>query len=115
MLYLAIAHILDLFLSFRILSDADLITLSRAVSCRVLNLFSSHLISSLTSRLYSSAFYDQHMIPFQPPEIATTSLEDLLLQVCLTDMTHLAHTTPLLYLLHCSPHILIIFREASVG
>jgi HrpA-like RNA helicase len=55
----------------------------------------SHLISSLASRLYSSAFYDQHMIPFQPPEIATTSLEDLLLQVRLTDMTYLSHTSAL--------------------
>lgn len=36
---------------------------------------------SFSPRLYSSAFYDQHMVPFQPPEIATTPLEDLLLQV----------------------------------
>jgi hypothetical protein len=85
LLHFAISHIVDLFSSFRILIEADLIKLSRAVSCRVLNLISSHLISSLASRLYSSAFYDQHMIPFQPPEIATTSLEDLLLQVRLTD------------------------------
>jgi hypothetical protein len=39
------------------------------------------LYLSSTFRLYSSAFYDQHMVPFQPPEIVTTPLEDLLLQV----------------------------------
>ena len=42
-------------------------------------LYPLHLSS--TFRLYSSAFYDQHMVPFQPPEIVTTPLEDLLLQV----------------------------------
>jgi ATP-dependent RNA helicase DHX37/DHR1 len=32
-------------------------------------------------RLYSSAFYDQHMNMFQEPEIVTTPLEDILLQM----------------------------------
>lgn len=32
-------------------------------------------------RLFSSAFYDQHMKEFQPPEILKTPLEDLLLQM----------------------------------
>lgn len=32
-------------------------------------------------RLYSSAFYDQHMEQFQEPEIVTTPLEDVLLQM----------------------------------
>ena len=32
-------------------------------------------------RLYSSAFYDQHMEQFSEPEICNTPLEDLLLQV----------------------------------
>ena len=32
-------------------------------------------------RLYSSAFFDQHMVRFQPPEILCTPLEDLLLNM----------------------------------
>lgn len=32
-------------------------------------------------RLYSSAFYDQHMHKFRPPEITTSPIEDLVLQV----------------------------------
>lgn len=60
--------------------------LDRPLHCTMMStssyLISSHpILSSPSLRLYSSAFYDQHMVPFQPPEIATTSLEDLLLQV----------------------------------
>lgn len=50
-------------------------------------------------RLYSSAFYDQHMVPFQPPEIVTTPLEDLLLQVAFH---------PLLYPFHCCCLLLLL-------
>ena len=50
-------------------------------SCPAHILPSHNLLLSSRPRLYSSAFYDQHMVTFQPPEIATTPLEDLLLQV----------------------------------
>jgi hypothetical protein len=48
-------------------------------------------------RLFSSAFYDQHMKQFQPPEILKTPLEDLLLQMRvlgIDDVEHFPFPTP---------------------
>jgi ATP-dependent RNA helicase DHX37/DHR1 len=46
-------------------------------------------------RLYSSAFFDQHMKQFQEPEICTIPLEDLILQVTSSISISLPHSSTL--------------------